>query len=256
MAGFDDPRFLQQVIKGLEARIKTLEKNTLPFSMQQKGPLPGWMRAATIEASTIQSPSASSGQPFMRLQFAGSGAGTSPLLVVSDGTVRRVEVGNLAVNGVSPAQYGMRVNDASGNPIFDSQGLISVMQAVGGTPQFGSDMWTGNTGGYIASPLHGTKVTFTLPRTLRILALTQCEYWMGTTAQFGNLAIMIDGSLPASYTPIDVGGVDGFSKNVAPFIWSASLSAGSHTFDLAAQVITGGDTLSVQTVTFLFQLGS
>jgi hypothetical protein len=176
--------------------------------------------------------------------------------VTDPGAVVRAEMGDLPARGVSPAQWGFRANDGSGNPIFDSLGLIAVMQPVGGTPLFGGDTWTGNTGGYIASPLSGTKVTFSLPRTLRILAMCQTEYQMSNTTQFGNLAIMVDGAIPGGYTPIAVGNVSATGPGHVTFIWSASLAGGTHTFDLAGQVLTGGWQLSVSVICFLFQLGS
>jgi len=47
-----------------------------------------------------------------------------------DANFPRVEMGNLAVNGISPAGWKFRANDAAGIPIFDSDGLIKVATQV------------------------------------------------------------------------------------------------------------------------------
>jgi hypothetical protein len=59
---------------------------------------------------------------------------TIPLRTTYDSAgTPRVEQGNLAVRGSSPAQFGMRVNDAAANPIFDTIGLFGdrVMKSLG-----------------------------------------------------------------------------------------------------------------------------
>lgn len=70
----------------------------------------------------------------MALDLIETSPGLGPLMWVSDGTRQRVQAGNLAVytapNGVtSPAQYGFRAIDSTGNILFDSLGLVSVNPA-------------------------------------------------------------------------------------------------------------------------------
>src|SRR5258708_6225984 len=62
---------------------------------------------------------------------AGETPGVSPYWAITDRQgVRRVEAGLLATLGISPTQWGMRVNDAGSNPIWDSLGLIAVNSAL------------------------------------------------------------------------------------------------------------------------------
>ncbi len=79
--------------------------------------------------------------------------------VDSNGIVR-VELGNLAARGSSPAQFGLRVDDASGNPIFDTIGLFGdrVMKSLG--------IGNGNNQSFTSttfSAITNASVTFTIP---------------------------------------------------------------------------------------------
>ena len=83
---------------------------------------------------------ASSGVGFMAkllLQSAMQGArfvlySTAALQQIFDPSgVVRVEMGNLAANGVSPAQWGMRANTAAGVAIWDSLGVIQHPTSLG-----------------------------------------------------------------------------------------------------------------------------
>ena len=95
--------------------------------------MPGWFRAARIEGNQ------------MLINMVDSKAGVAPRISVTDlAGITRAEMGNLASytgpNGLnSPAMYGFRANDATGNAIFDSLGLIAVLSFLvnGGTQTVG-----------------------------------------------------------------------------------------------------------------------
>ena len=116
-----DPRLIAQRVADLERRLKKLEGSALQLAVNQKGPLPGYVRAVQINDVGQKSS--------MWMNLVGVTPGVAPYQAVTDasGTIR-VEFGNLAANGISPAQEGLRANDSSGNPIFDSLGLIGVMK--------------------------------------------------------------------------------------------------------------------------------
>lgn len=126
MPGYDDPRFLQQKIEKLEHDLKNLRAVSLPFLVHQRGAVPGTMRAVQIGDVSQKSS--------MWMNLVGNQPGQAPYQAVTDsaGTVR-AEMGNLAARGSSPAQFGFRSNDASGNPIFDTIGLFGdrVMKNLG-----------------------------------------------------------------------------------------------------------------------------
>jgi hypothetical protein len=128
---------LEDRVKALEAAIMQVAQTAngaLQIGPNQKSPVPGELIAGRI---TTPLPS---GQPSMTLDLIRSGAGLGPILNVNDGAYNRASMGNLASytgpNGiVSPAQYGFRAVDASGNAIFDSLGLIAVMSQIGSNSQ-------------------------------------------------------------------------------------------------------------------------
>lgn len=164
-----DPRLLLQQIKQLEARIQQLEANSLAFSAQQKGPLPGFLRAVRIN-DTNQAGA-------MWMNFTNAGPGLGPYAAVTDtNDVIRAEWGNLAANGNSPAQYGFRAINASGTPIFDSLGLINAANLIGSNSlAYGVHTFSGVAGSSGISGLGGEvtllTTTFTLSRTLSVLIL-------------------------------------------------------------------------------------
>ena len=85
--------------------------------------------SGTVSASQIQGTAgaASGSGARMWIDLKDTAQGVGPLLDVNDGTYDRVQVGNLAANGVSPAQYGLRVNNTLGSPIMDAYGLIGAV---------------------------------------------------------------------------------------------------------------------------------
>jgi len=96
----------------------------------------------TITAAKIQGPQGGASGSGARMWFdftagdaamapAGATPGVSPYWAIADqNNVTRVEAGLLAAMGISPLQWGMRVNDQNHNPIWDSLGLIAVNAAL------------------------------------------------------------------------------------------------------------------------------
>lgn len=91
----------------------------------------------------------------------------------SNGTVR-VEMGNLAARGVSAAQFGLRVNDASAVPFFDTLGVLGLPKLLAS----GGANWTATNVVGVAGPPTGisgtggevvlTSFNFTLSRTATV----------------------------------------------------------------------------------------
>jgi hypothetical protein len=143
----------------LERRIAALEAR---FPKSMAGPIANSLNVAQIGYS----PSAASS---MFLNMIGNVAGVAPRLSVTDASkVVRAEIGNLAANGSSPAQFGFRANDASGSPIFDSLGLIAAATVlVNHVNTSGANLSGGATpGDYLID-----STTFTLTRQLNVLLL-------------------------------------------------------------------------------------
>src|SRR5262249_38763671 len=89
MAGYDDPRFLQQVIEKLQKDVEQLKKSTIPVLAQQRGPTPGWINAGQFGPGPGMKSS-------MHMHNDGNQAGVAPRLSVTDASgVVRVELGNL-----------------------------------------------------------------------------------------------------------------------------------------------------------------
>lgn len=172
-------------------------------------------------------------------------------LQIKDGNgVTRVELGNLPVNGVSSAQFGLRVNDASGNPIFDSLGLISVMQQLGHVDN--TTTYTNST----ATPtvISGTAITFSLSRQVRVLAMASC--FGSSASQTGTVTFFVDGvDQGGTFANMAWGG--GAGGSTATIYLSNPLAAGSHTIDLRGRMLATPGTLSLQTFDHIvWQLGS
>src|SRR5215471_964195 len=108
LGNLTDPRQLYNVLQDLQQRMTKLEGSSLTFGTNQRGALPGYMRAVQIHDVAQKSS--------MWMKLDGNQPGQAPYQAVTDaaGTIRG-ELGNLAANGISPAQFGLRVNDANGN---------------------------------------------------------------------------------------------------------------------------------------------
>jgi hypothetical protein len=108
----------------------------------------------------------------------------------------RAEMGSLKANGNSPAQWGFRANDASGNPIFDSLGLIAVATLLANsTLQSTSYVGSGSGNRVDMTVNESQQATFTLVRPGNVLFLTK------TT---GNTA---GGSGTFAYTTLSITGL-------------------------------------------------
>lgn len=171
MPGFDDPRYLQQVITDLQQRIKKLEGASLPFLANQRGALPGTMRGVQIGDPGLKSA--------MWLNLIGQLAGQAPYQAVTDAAgVVRAEIGNLAARGISPAQYGFRANDSGGNPIFDSLGVIGAATLLGSEDLGHVTQGGSGTGFGTIQSMTGTGVNFTLSRQGNLLLLSRVSVLM------------------------------------------------------------------------------
>lgn len=170
---------------------------------------------------------------------------------VSDPTGQvRLQIGNLAANGISPAQWGFRANDASGNPIFDSLGLIAVMQLPGASFVSTFSIGAGVTSFTLVT---GSATTFSVNRNTRILALISA-YFSTVGGQPGHMSMFLDGADEGGSATI-VATVN--SGSTLSGFWSGIVNQGSHTFDLRVLQIAGGTGMTIQSVTLLvFAAGS
>lgn len=241
MPGLDDPRVLQQTITDLQTRVKTLETQTLALAANQKGPIPGFMRAVQINDPGFKSS--------MWMNLVGNQPGQSPYQAVTDtnGTIR-VELGNLAANGNSPAQFGLRANNASGTPIFDSLGLIGVFKSLGVVS--GSLNTSSTTYADVTSTL-----TITLTRPTWIYTnFSGTASYNPTGAQNGSMILVIDGTAQGGVIDFDAT----TSGAATAMLWDAILlAAGSHTFKSQGNVSGGTSTLQIlQAFVECFQMGA
>lgn len=240
MAGYDDPRYLQSVIEKLQREVAELKKSTIPVLAHQRGPTPGWQNFGQLGPGPGMKSS-------MHLHNDGNQAGVAPRLSVTDavGTVR-AELGNLAASGISPAQYGFRASNAAGTPIFDSLGLISVMQVLGSVFVSTAFSTTSTTPVVIT----GCTTTFTPARQSRCLVV------YGSSVSYGGAApnsgfndLFLDGvnqafggngpALELQFPTTTSGAV------TSSGFYTVVLSAASHTIDLRAYQ-NGTGTVTVQ----------
>jgi hypothetical protein len=246
MAGYDDPRYLKTVIEDLQKKVKRLEMGTLPLLSYQRGPTPGWQNAGQIGPGPGMKAS-------MHLHLDGNQVGVAPRGSITDANgIVRAEFGNLAASGVSPAQYGFRASDASGTPIFDSLGLISVMQQLGHIDNTTSSFSTTS-----ATPvlITNSSLTFSLSRSLRVLILWWVQCFVNNASGIGEVDLFIDGvSQTSTWPPVLIPNSGLETTGVA--YWSQVLASGSHTASLRASA-GSGNTIHVDVVDVIaLQLGS
>lgn len=245
VAQWSDPRFLQNRIRKLEHDLALLKKQTLPFAANQRGAIPGAMRAVSINDQGLKGS--------MWSNFNNSGPGLGPYTAITDTVgVIRAELGNLAANGISPAQYGFRANDATGTPIFDSLGLINVMSVAGSFTDNNADTVTSTTpvvvGGVVS-------VTFSLARQSRLLALCWSTARLaGAAGAFASGTIFRDGTSASTTALWDKGNVGYIQTTASQFY---TLAAGSHTLDYRVSVDNAALTwTNFQTTLDVFLLGT
>lgn len=192
------PAQQQQRWVQLEQRIAKLEHQQA--NAVKYGPVPGQagqeIFGDLIRAGRILSITSAPGQAFMEMDWGGSTAsiGTPPMFILNDGTRARVQVGNLAAytdpTGVaSPAGYGVRVLDASGNIIFDSVGISSVGTPAGVAAQAPGQNFSNTP--YAATPGTAINFIFTLTRQVRVLFIVgaNCHVQSGSGLVYVRTAI-------------------------------------------------------------------
>ncbi len=175
--------------------------------------------------------------------------GQQEFAAIDEFGVVRAEMGNLAANGISPAQWGFRASIAAG-PIFDSLGLIAVMQELGHVDAALS--YTNSTTSVTLIP--GSAVMFSLARALRIL----CQAWCfgASASQTGEVDLYLDGVSQTATWPF-MGWGGGVGGSVSTAYLSIALPAGAHTIDLRGRMLATPGTLSVFDLDIIvWQLGS
>lgn len=251
------PPEAQKYIRALEERLELAERS-LRLLPQQRGPLPGWLRAGVIEASKIFGTGfGTPGVGGMSLDMTGNVPGSSPLLRENDGTRDRVLLGNLDVYTdpaglVSPAQQGVRVIDGGGFLVMDTIGHAGVMSVLGSFTDSAADTITSTT----PTVLDSVSVSFNLARQLNVLAWYMSTASVTTTGARGGATarMFFDG---VGHGPTgrwdSMNGLTG--ESIVHFI---SLAAGPHTIDFRVSVDAGGGLTwtNFQTTLDVFQLGA
>lgn len=226
MPGWDDPRYVEQQFKALQKKVDELERKALPFALQQKGALPGSMRAVSVNDQGAKAS--------MWMNFSNIGPGSGPYSAVTDtnGNIL-AEWGFLAALGLSPQQYGFRTRDTNGNPTFDTAlGLIKGPVPVASNFVSASFTTSSTTPVLITS----SGVTITPTNQVRVLVL-----YGGSVSYSGQTAfidLFLDGSsksaggngpaLQLQYPTVTSGSVTSMG------FLTTTLSATSHTIDLRA----------------------
>jgi hypothetical protein len=169
--------------------------------------------------------------------------------------VVRVQWGNLAANGISPAQQGFRANDAAGNPIFDSLGLISVMSQPATAVHNQTNTYTTNSTAYVA--VTGATLTFTLARstTMLFIGTTNCNVIGAGPGNWGYVVFNLDGTNHTTDATVATFSLGTLVTNASLF-YSVALAAGSHTIALYQKVDNASVTIqNFGYDVFAFQLG-
>ena len=256
MPGFEDPRYVEQQFRKLQKQVADLEKKALPFTVQQKGPLPGTMRAVAINDANTKSA--------MWQNFSLVGPGSGPYGAVSDSTGRiRFEWGSLAAytdphGVVSAADFGQRTIAADGSLISDSVGnpnLIKIPVSI-----------IDNGGGTIAPAATGEQTvksgSFTLSRTLPVFVIGLLNAYVsdsgGILALAANSYVKGDGSTagPAGEVPIFINSGSGNPGSVTS-PQALTLAANTYTAKLIWNSLANTQTLHWQSASLtVIQLGS
>lgn len=186
---------------------------------------------------------------FLKIDFTTA----NPMIRISDGSSDRVQIGNLIANGISPAQWGMRVNDAVGSPIFDSLGLINVMTLLGSGAN-NNNAFTITSTTFV--PITGCSVSFTIPRTTKFyLAWASSAVVTAAGAGFyGYVAPVLDSVAQNFFWGLWDKTNLGYTNatGVAQF----TLAAGAHTIELQGKVDATCTWTNFNTYIYVFQLGA
>lgn len=195
--------------------------------------------AVAIERELIVLPGPTlSGNTVMQAgQSAGQGGGI--LQVVDQSLVTRAQFGNLPAytdpHGIfSPAEYGIRVMDASGNLIFDPQGLVGVVHLIAANVSGG-----GTYTGPFTNGLLPTTTTFTLSRRSHLMTFYRASGWQvsNTGANLSAVNGIIDGAVTT--TGIANLGIVNNVYQQGSWLATDTLDAGTHTYQLALTVPSG-----------------
>lgn len=201
--------------------------------------------------------------PTNGLRFIQSGQVTSQYGIQSGKVVdpssgiTRVEWGNLGANGLSTAGFKFRANSATGAAVFDSDGLIQSMNAWDAQTSSDWNLTTANT--WTAVP--NTSITVSFSRQAKILVWAPVLAYLSVTGGGGTLYVTaymdgVDGNLIRSVPIWDSGNERASGTVVAG---STVVPAGSHTFQLYAQIVDNGTgrtgTVVATSSIFLLQFG-
>jgi hypothetical protein len=164
--------------------------------------------------------------------------------------VPRCEIGNLPPRGVSLAHWGFRVSDASGAPLYDSQGVIAVGQILG---FFSQSTPTSGTGTSSMQTQTAANVTFTLPRQGTVLVLVTVST-LGTAGNSVAVQIAMDSVYDNTKSMVTAGGATTFIGST--LFGTYTLATGTHTATFGVSLLTGQAWTWTQAMVQVIQLGS
>lgn len=247
---------IQNMVNGLVARGTAVSFQITPQALNRS--------QQVMTGSVVSGTATVNGAPSAQWQLT-----PTEFEAIDTAAVVRAEMGNLAANGVSPAQWGFRASDASGVPIFDSLGLIKAATLIGS----GGVNWTLTTvtgvGGAAGISGVGGEVTlstasFSLTRTSSVLLMAVCSAYKVTTAGaiglYAPIYIRVTGQANSAAGSVSVSttlNVVTWPASATPF-QVLSLPAGSYTANLIWNSIDGVNcTLTYYTnLIYVFLLGS
>jgi hypothetical protein len=202
--------------------------------------------SGVVSASSIISNSPI-GQPSMTINMV-----STPQMLVNDGSINRVQIGSLASGG-----YGISVLAADSTVILDTNGLVKVMNRIGGnnSPSFADQGFTTTW-----TNVPSSNGAFTLSRAGTVLILSQANFYTsGGTASYGQARVAVftgGGSFVVATPWVTHSNGSGVSSGNPYAV--VNLAAGSYTGWWQYQLVGGATT----TWTFesgqwdVFQLGS
>lgn len=183
----------------------------------------------------------------------------NPLITVYDSTpTPRAQMGSLPTNGISPAMFGFRANDASGSPVFDSLGLISVMSQPAGSVHNQTNTYSTSSTTYVAVTGASLTVSATRSTTFLFVAATNANLIGSAPGNWGYIVFNLDGTNHTTDATVATFSLaTGNPVTNAALFYSVRLSAGSHTIALYQRVDNGSVTIqNFGYDLFAFQLGS
>lgn len=236
------PKPIREYLRQLDVWAKRIDGQAVKFGV----PPPGgsYIQSPTILAGVIKNLPNASSKAGMTADFLNQYQDVTD----ANGTVT-AEWGKLAAKGNSPAQFGFRANDASGNPFFDSQGLFAgVMGSLGVSAVFVNA--SGTSTSYTTLPSN-VSISFTTTRTLNLLFFFFATAWV--TGGVGQIRIRLNLVGQAQSGPLKFalsGATNGFGH-----LFATSIPAGSYTAQVEYQVDTGVTGFIDQSYVQGFQLG-